>query len=211
MCSGDDHNCPEFELHRQKLLDDLDCERRSFLKSAFVAGGGARGVGRERHAGLSGVGANEPSGPADLPLPAGHRRDRALGLFQQEPQAAGRGRVRRLRHHRDADPPRQRRRRAHGQGRSGRRERLLWDKDKKGVNRRGAGPMDGTLFGPRRRRGPRRAHLHRPGRCPRRRAGRHPRGAHPGREAAAVRQPGVCRQERSAATPPPGGASTTTT
>ena len=41
MCSGDDHNCPQFELHRKKLLDDLDGERRSFLKSAFVAGGGA--------------------------------------------------------------------------------------------------------------------------------------------------------------------------
>src|SRR4029077_13532130 len=41
MCSGDDHNCPQFELHREKLLDDLDGERRSFLKSAFVAGGGA--------------------------------------------------------------------------------------------------------------------------------------------------------------------------
>jgi hypothetical protein len=41
MCTGDDHNCPHFELHRQKLLDDLDSERRSFLKSAFVAAGGA--------------------------------------------------------------------------------------------------------------------------------------------------------------------------
>src|SRR4029077_7193356 len=40
MCSGDDHNCPQFELHRKKLLEDLDSERRSFLKSAFVAGGG---------------------------------------------------------------------------------------------------------------------------------------------------------------------------
>jgi len=41
MCSGDDHSCPQFELHRKKLLEDLDSERRSFLKSAFVAGGGA--------------------------------------------------------------------------------------------------------------------------------------------------------------------------
>jgi len=41
MCAGDDHNCPQFEQHRQKLLDDLDAERRSFLKSAFVASGGA--------------------------------------------------------------------------------------------------------------------------------------------------------------------------
>src|SRR5262245_63689832 len=41
MCAGDDRNCPDFEFHRQKLLDDLDAERRSFLKSAFAATGGA--------------------------------------------------------------------------------------------------------------------------------------------------------------------------
>jgi len=41
MCAGDDRDCPQFELHRQKLLDDLDAERRSFLKSAFFATGGA--------------------------------------------------------------------------------------------------------------------------------------------------------------------------
>ena len=41
MCGGDDRTCPDFELHQQKLLDDLDAERRSFLKSAFLAGGGA--------------------------------------------------------------------------------------------------------------------------------------------------------------------------
>ncbi len=41
MCAGDDHNCPQFDLHRHKLLEDLDAERRSFLKSAFVAAGGA--------------------------------------------------------------------------------------------------------------------------------------------------------------------------
>ena len=40
MCRGDDRSCPDFELHQQKLLDDLDAERRSFLKSAFLAGGG---------------------------------------------------------------------------------------------------------------------------------------------------------------------------
>ena len=71
----------------QKLLDDLDGERRSFLKSAFVAGGGAARMGRERHASLSGVGANA-SRPADLPLPAGDRRHGTLGLFQQAPEAS---------------------------------------------------------------------------------------------------------------------------
>jgi len=40
MCTGHDRDCPEFELHHQKLLDDLDAERRNFLKSAFVATGG---------------------------------------------------------------------------------------------------------------------------------------------------------------------------
>jgi hypothetical protein len=42
MCAGDDRNCPEFELHHQQLLEDLDTERRSFLKSAFVATGARR-------------------------------------------------------------------------------------------------------------------------------------------------------------------------
>src|SRR3977135_1074274 len=41
MCAGDDRNCPDFELHRQRLLEHLDPERRSFLKSAFIATGGA--------------------------------------------------------------------------------------------------------------------------------------------------------------------------
>ena len=26
MCKGDDHNCPQFEQHRQRLLDELDAE-----------------------------------------------------------------------------------------------------------------------------------------------------------------------------------------
>jgi len=38
MCAGDDRNCPQFELH---LQEPLDAERGSFLKSTFVASGGA--------------------------------------------------------------------------------------------------------------------------------------------------------------------------
>ena len=87
----------------------------------------------------------------------------------------------------------------------------LWTKDKKGVNRRGAGPMDGKLLGPRRRRGFWRAHLHRPGLRARRRARRRARGADHRREAAALRQPAPMPARRSAATPPRGGASTTRT
>src|SRR5256885_1197539 len=29
MCAGDDHHCPDFELHRSQLLEELDAERRS--------------------------------------------------------------------------------------------------------------------------------------------------------------------------------------
>ena len=88
MCAGDDHNCPQFEQHRQKLLDDLDAERRSFLKSAFVAKRqcGCR-MGGGRRAGVPGFGAIAPR-PADLSLLAGDGRHGALGLLQQAAEAA---------------------------------------------------------------------------------------------------------------------------
>jgi len=41
MCQGDDVTCPEFEAHRAALRDDLNAERRAFLRSGFVATGGA--------------------------------------------------------------------------------------------------------------------------------------------------------------------------
>jgi nitrous oxide reductase len=41
MCAGEDDNCPQFDLHRQELLDSLDSERRGFLKGAFAATSGA--------------------------------------------------------------------------------------------------------------------------------------------------------------------------
>ena len=40
---------------------------------------------------------------------------------------------------------------------------FYWDKTRKGVNRRGAGPMDASLFGRGAGEGLRRAHLHRAG------------------------------------------------
>ncbi len=105
MCAGDDHNCPQFELHRQKLLEDLDAERRSFLKSAFVAAGGAaaltaggaslirpaiaqtaaaRGGRPNHHYRPDRRGARRQTEPS---LPASDGRHRPLGLFQQIAQA----------------------------------------------------------------------------------------------------------------------------
>jgi hypothetical protein len=81
MCSGDDHNCPQFELHRKKLLDDLDHERRTFLKTAFVAGGGAAAWAASGTLAAPRISRNTTR-PANLSLPASQRRHRALGLFQ---------------------------------------------------------------------------------------------------------------------------------
>src|SRR5258708_22442457 len=73
MCSGDDHNCPQFELHRQKLLEELDSERRSFLKSAFAASGSAAAAwaaGGTPVAPASAQSAARPGKPAYHYLPA---------------------------------------------------------------------------------------------------------------------------------------------
>ena len=41
MCQGDDPSCGHFAEHRRRFLGDLAPERRAFLKSGFVASGGA--------------------------------------------------------------------------------------------------------------------------------------------------------------------------
>ena len=213
MCRGDDQNCPEFELHRKKLLDELDNERRSFLKSAFVAGGGAAALAR-RAARLTPRRRRKPPSRQGQPsyhyLPA--KADTVhWGYFSKLLKPSARSGQRRLRHHRSADPSRQRRRRAHGQGRSGRRKRVPVDQGQEGRQPPRRRSDRRQAAGPRRWRGLRRAHLHRSGLYPRRRARRHPRSSHHGREAAAVRQSRPMPANRSAATRRRGGASTTTT
>ncbi len=102
MCAGDDKNCPEFELHHRKFKETLDRERRSFLRSSFAAAGG---VAAMTAGGISGDAADggcrreEPTSQAVLSPFAGECRYGALGLFQQEAEAAGRDRFRRLHHH----------------------------------------------------------------------------------------------------------------
>ena len=72
MCAGDDHNCQDFELHRRQLLEDLDSERRSFLKSALAASGGAAALaaGGALVAPASAQTAARPGRPAYHYLPA---------------------------------------------------------------------------------------------------------------------------------------------
>ena len=168
MCAGDDKNCPDFELHHRSFKETLDRERRSFLKSGFAAAGGvaamtAGGISLVTPQMAEAAEKNQPAKRSYHHLPA-NAETVHWGYFSKKLQAAGRGRVGRLRHDRSVDSPRQRRRRAHGQRRSRRRERVHWDQDEEGREppRRGA---DGCLaVRAWRRRGPRRAHLHRPGR-----------------------------------------------
>ncbi len=137
MCAGDDRNCPQFELHRQKLLDDLDVERRSFLKSAFVATGGAAALGASGASLISPAmaqsAAARPGKPTYHYLPA--TADTVhWGYFSKlldpriEIDSGDYVTIEALTHHANDDA-----------------ERMT--RDKKGVNRRGAGPVDGKLLG----------------------------------------------------------------
>jgi acetamidase/formamidase len=151
MCAGDDHNCPQFELHRQKLIDDLDAERRSFLKSAFVAGGGAAAAWAATSGTLVAPAAaqsvaSRPGQPTYHYLPA--TADTVhWGYFskllkpQLEVDSGDYVTIEALTHHANDDAERM------VKGDPGAESVFLWTRDKKGVNRRGAGPVDGKLLG----------------------------------------------------------------
>ena len=141
MCSGDDHTCPEFELHRKQLLDDLDHERRGFLKSAFAAGGGAAAWATGTLATPASA-QNAPGQPTYHYLPANSDTVH-WGYFskllkpQLEVDLGDYVTIEAVTHHAGDDVERM------VKGDPGVESIYLWNKDKKGVNRRGAGPMDG--------------------------------------------------------------------
>jgi acetamidase/formamidase len=150
MCVGDDRNCPQFELHRQKLLDDLDAERRTFLKSAFLATGGAAALGATGGSLISPAAAQSaaprPGKPTYHYLPA--TADTVhWGYFskllkpQLEVDSGDYVTIEALTHHANDDAERM------IKGDPGAESVYLWTKDKKAVNRRGAGPVDGKLLG----------------------------------------------------------------
>jgi acetamidase/formamidase len=147
MCTGDDQNCPQFELHRKKLLDDLDYERRSFLKSAFVASGGAAAAWAASGTLPTPASAQtRPGQPTYHYLPA--TADTVhWGYFskllkpQLEVDSGDYITIEALTHHANDDAERM------VKGDPGAESVFLWTKEKKGVNRRGAGPIDGKLLG----------------------------------------------------------------
>ena len=151
MCAGDDKNCPEFELHHLRFKETLDRERRSFLKSGFAAAGGvatltAGGISLVTPQMAAAAEKNQPAKRAYHHLPA-NAETVHWGYFskklkpQVEIDSGDLITIEALTHHANDDAERM------VKGDRGAESVFLWTKEKKGVNRRGAGPMDASLFG----------------------------------------------------------------
>src|SRR6267154_4331587 len=151
MCAGDDKNCPEFELHHRKFKETLDRERRSFLRSSFAAAGGAAamtagGISLVTPQMAAAAEKNQPAKRSYHHLPA-NADTVHWGYFskQLKPQVEVNSgdfvTIEALTHHANDDAERM------VKGDPGAESVFYWDRQRKGVDRRGAGPMQPTLFG----------------------------------------------------------------
>jgi acetamidase/formamidase len=147
MCAGDDHTCPEFEQHRRELMNSLGVERRDVLKAALLGAGAALGSSSLVSPALAqATRARQLSKKAYHYLPA---NDQTVhwGYFSKllkprvEIESGDFVTIEALTHHAGDDTERM------VKGDPGAESVYLWTKDKKGVNRRGAGPEDASLFG----------------------------------------------------------------
>jgi acetamidase/formamidase len=149
MCQGDDPNCVDFERHRAALRGELGRERRAFLKSGFVASGGAAawaasGLSLVTPALAETSAARQPAQIGYHHLPA---NDQTVhwGYFskllkpQIEIESGDYVTIETLTHHANDDAERM------VLGDPGAESVYFWSKDRKGVNRRGAGPMDAKV------------------------------------------------------------------
>jgi acetamidase/formamidase len=151
MCIGDDRQCPDYEDHKRKFMGTLDHERRSFMKSAFAAAGGAAalsagGISLVTPAMAQAAAKHQPAKRAYHYLPA-NAETVHWGYFskklkpQVEIDSGDFVTIEALTHHANDDAERM------VKGDPGAESVFLWTKEKKGVDRRGAGPMDGKLLG----------------------------------------------------------------
>lgn len=151
MCRGDDRSCPDFHEHHARFRGELDLERRSFLKSSFVATGGAvaaagGGMSLVTPALAQLSQARQPSQRTHHYLPA-NADTVHWGYFSKalkpkvEIDSGDFVTIEALTHHAGDDWERM------VKGDPGVESVYLWTKDKKGVNRRGAGPIDASIHG----------------------------------------------------------------
>lgn len=151
MCMGDDRNCPDFHEHHARFKAELNSERRSFLKSSFVASGAAAamtagGISLVTPALAQTAQLRQTTGPAHHHLPA-NADTVHWGYFSKslkpkvEINSGDFVTIESLTHHAYDDYDRM------IKGDPGVESVYLWTKDKKNVNRRGAGPMDASIHG----------------------------------------------------------------
>lgn len=151
MCRGDDVNCPNFEAHFKAFREDINPGRRDFLRNGVLGAGGLAAVGAV--GGLSLVtpalaqasAKNGPATPSDHYLPATSETVH-WGYFsktikpQLEIDSGDIVTIETLTHHAGDDLERM------VEGDEGAESVYLWTKDKKGVERRGAGSTDPNVY-----------------------------------------------------------------
>ncbi len=151
MCMGDDRQCPDFHEHHAKFKSELNSERRSFLKSSFAASGAAAamtagGISLVTPALAQTALARQTTGPTHHYLPA-NADTVHWGYFSKslkpkvEINSGDFVTIEALTHHAYDDYDRM------IKGDPGVESVYLWTKEKKNVNRRGAGPMDASIHG----------------------------------------------------------------
>ncbi len=151
MCRGDDRQCPDFHEHHAKFKSELNFERRSFLKSSFAASGAAAamtagGISLVTPALAQAAQARQTAGPTHHHLPA-NADTVHWGYFSKslkpkvEINSGDFVTIEALTHHAYDDYDRM------IKGDPGVESVYLWTKEKKNVNRRGAGPMDASIYG----------------------------------------------------------------
>ena len=149
MCLGDDPNCAEFEQHRARFRSDMAKERRAFLKSGFVASGAAVGLASGALSlvtpALAETSAARQAGQPGLHHLPANADTVHWGYFSKllKPQLEiGSGdyvTIETLTHQASDDSERM------IDGDPGAESVYLWTKERKGVNRRGAGLMDAEV------------------------------------------------------------------
>lgn len=151
MCKGDDVNCPQFEAHFAAFRSELNSERRSFLRGGLFAAGGIAALGAT--GGLSLVTptlaqastARQPAQRGYHYLPA-NADTVHWGYFSKtlapkvEIESGDYVTIETLTHHAGDDLERM------VQGDEGAESVYLWTQDKKGVERRGAGSTDPSVY-----------------------------------------------------------------
>ena len=150
MCHGDDVNCPHFAAHYKTFKEDMNVERRGFLKSSFAAAGGLAALGAGTMTLVTpelakASAAKQPAKQSYHYLPA-NADTVHWGYFsktlkpQVEVESGDIVTIETLTHHAGDDLERM------VKGDEGAESVYLWTKDKKGVDRRGAGPTDPAVY-----------------------------------------------------------------